>query len=557
MRRVAKLPLAMAVCASFLGTATLGATVDLVRITPEQYRNSIRDIFGSSIEVDGMSAGTGARENGLLALGNRKISVTATEFEQFDAAAQQIAAQVVAPKHNATLIHCKPRSATSPDDACASQFFAEVGPRVFRRPLTDAEVHIYVGLASRSTGNPANFYTGLATGLATMLVSPQFLFRVERAEPIPTGSGSVQLDAYSKASRLSFFLWNTTPDDELLAAAGSGVLRTPRGMSRQVDRLLDSPRAQDGLRAFFSDMLGFDRFATLSKDAQIFPQFTNRVAANAKEETLRMIADHLLVKNRDYRDLFISKDTFLTPSLAALYGVALPYPAELRSADRLGADRWVPYAYPQSDHHFGILTQASFLALNSHAGRSSPTLRGKAVRELLLCQRVPPPPGNVNFNIVQDTHNPLFKTARQRLTAHRTEPLCAGCHKITDPIGLGLETFDSAGEYRTTENEAPIDSSGEIDGKSFENLEQLALALRNDPAVAACLITRAFSYGVGRVPAPDDRTWLTELQKDLSQRGLKWRDLMRAMASAPSFFSVVDRRAITTDVRPSTRAGGQ
>src|SRR6185312_12724451 len=177
---------------------------------------------------------------------------------------------------------------------------------------------------------------------------------------------------------------------------------------------------------------------------------------------LRTIVDLLLHRNGDYRDLFTTRDTFLTPALAALYGVPLARAQELG-----GAIPWVPYHFSDSDPYIGILTQVSFLSLHSHPGRSSPTRRGKALRENILCQKVPPPPGNVDFSLVQNTNDPNFKTARQRLTAHRKEAMCAGCHKITDPVGLALENFDSAGSFRTSENGAPIDASGEYNGKPF------------------------------------------------------------------------------------------
>lgn len=233
----------------------------------------------------------------------------------------------------------------------------------------------------------------------------------------------------------------------------------------------------------------------------------------------------------------------MTPALAALYGVPLP-----RSQELGGAVPWVPYEFPQNDPHVGILSQVSFLSLNSHPGTSSPTLRGKALREKLLCQKVPPPPANVDFNLVQDTNNPLYKTARQRLTAHATEAMCAGCHKITDPMGLALENFDTAGGFRTTEHGAPIDATGSLNGKDFNGIEELARVVREAPGTTACLITRAYSYGTARKPSKEERTWLTRLQKDLGPEGVKWRELMRRITLHPDFYSAPPALTVTARV---------
>ena len=341
----------------------------------------------------------------------------------YEALAQQVAAQVTDPKHRTTLIPCAPNAHTAPDDACATDFVSRVGLFLFRRPPSDGEVRSYVAMANSTAQTLDDFYAGIRAALVGMLVAPEFLFRVEHTALDPSDPDRSQLDAYSRASRLSFFLWDSTPDTELLAAARSGALLSPEGLRRQVERLLSSPRIADGLRAFFSDMLGFDGFATLSVDSNLYPKFTKNIEDDAREQTLRTIADHLLNRNGDYRDLFVTRRTFLTPSLAAIYGVPLP-----RSQELGGAVPWVPYEFPEGDPHAGLLTQVSFLALHSHPGTTSPTLRGKAVRENLLCQRVPPPPGDVDFSIVQDTTNPAFRTVRQRLTAHRENPTCAGCH---------------------------------------------------------------------------------------------------------------------------------
>jgi hypothetical protein len=507
------------------------AEVTFVRITPEQYQRSIHDIFGPSIEIEPNTVETGFRDQGLLAVGARRLTLTPAGLERDAALAQQIAEQVTDTKRSKTLLPCHPGASDAPDDACTAKFVKKAGLLLFRRPLTDAEVQGYVVTANKAVGILHNFNAGISAALIQMLVAPDFLFRLENSTPDPNDPAKLQLDAYSRASRLSFFLWDSAPDAQLLAAAQSGKLLEPEGVREEVERLLSSPRVEDGLRAFFTDMLGFSAFATLTKDTNIFPKFTKNVEEDAREQTLRTVVDHLLIRNREYRDLFITRDTFLTPSLAALYNVPLR-----RSQELGGAVPWEAYQFPEGDSRVGLLTQVSFVAVNSHPGTTSPTLRGKALRENLLCQTVPPPPANVDFSLVQDASNPKLRTVRQRLDAHRAAPTCAGCHRITDPVGLALENFDSSGVFRTVENGADIDTAGDFNGKRFQDVRQLSQILRDDPSTTSCLVKRVYSYGTARAPTGPESKWLADLQK--SMPAVKWRELVRRITANPDFFTV-------------------
>ena len=515
--------------------ASSGGEATARRITANEYRRIIADVFGPGINVSGRfepDIRTGP-VGGLFAVGSGRISVSATGFERYASTARAIAARVVNEQNRALLIPCKPASLSAPDDACASQFLSSAGRLLFRRPLTQEEVQAQVAAAGTATETLKNFYSGLEMSLAGMLQSLPFLFREEAVEPDPAHPGQYRLDAYSKATRLSFLLWDTAPDPELLAAAESGELSTDKGLARQVDRLLASPRVEDGVRAFFTDMLGLDDFSTLSKDAAIYPKYTAEVPKDALEQTLRTIVDHVVTRHGDYRDLFTTRRTFLTPLLGSVYGVQMPSTAALG-----GLDQWQPYEYPEGDPRAGILTQVSFVSLHSHPGRTSATLRGKALREILLCQKVPDPPANVNFTVVQDTENPVYKTARERMNAHRTEAVCAGCHKITDPIGLALENFDSAGGYRATENGASIDTSGEFDGKKFANAAGLGKVIRDYPATPSCLVDKMYSYAVGRTLTKGEDAWMEYLKKTFADNGYRIPELLRRIATSDAFYRV-------------------
>ena len=510
--------------------ASSGAENVVRRLTPEQYQQIVADVFGPTIKVNGRFEPI-PRVGGLLAVGAGKVSVSATGVQGYDSMARDIADQVVSPENRATLLACEPAAANKPDDKCSREILSTVGKLLFRRPLAEGELQALVADAGAATTALKDYYSGLSLTLATLLVSPEFLFRADVTEPGP--DGTKRLTAYSKASRLSFFIWNSAPDGALLQAAANSDLDTEKGLARQVDRMLASPRLEAGVRAFFIDMLGLERFVSLTKDALLYPKFYADVPTDAEEQTLRTIVDHLIARRGDYRDLFTTRHTFLTPILGAVYRIPVP-----ESAPNTDPSRWVAHDYPADDPRIGILTQISFVSLHSHPGRSSPTLRGKALREIFLCQRVPDPPGNVDFTAVENATNPMFKTARERLNAHATEAMCTGCHKLVDPMGLVLENFDTSGAYRKTENNAAIDTSGALDGVKFTDAVGLAKAVHDHPSLPQCLVNRVYSYAAGRAAADGEADFVKYLGKGFAEDGYRVPALMRRIAVSEAFYSV-------------------
>jgi hypothetical protein len=329
------------------------------------------------------------------------------------------------------------------------------------------------------------------------------------------------------ASRLSFFLWNTTPDDTLLTAAEHGELYDQAGLERQVSRMLVSPRLEDGIRALFTDVYALDKADSLEKDTAIYPAFLHVVATDAREQTLRTIVQTLLVEKRDYRDVFTTRETFMSPSLGVLYDVPVTRPE----------GGWSRFTFAQDDPRAGIVGQLSFMALHSHPGKSSPTLRGRAVRELLLCQKIPDPPADVKFDKFNDTKSGI-RTVRERLTAHATDASCSGCHKLMDPIGLTLERFDGAGQLRDTENGATIDVAGDLNGRQFTGAEGLGQALHGDPAAAACIVTKTYQYAAGRAVMPGEREWITYLNQQFAASKYQFVDLLRRIAINPALYEI-------------------
>ncbi|MFC3174095.1 DUF1592 domain-containing protein [Novosphingobium bradum] len=504
--------------------------VALRRLTEAQYRNSIADIFGADIRINGRFEPIIRPVQELVATGASESSISAAGFEQYESMARDIAGQVLAKERRATFLPCADALPARVSPACAASFFSDLGRYVYRRPLTRAEVAFYVDLARRGAGPVGDGDAGLQLGLAAMLVAPEFLYRAE-----VVGRDGQGYDDYTRASRLSFLIWNSVPDQQLLDAAAQGRLRTTEGIRAEVDRMLASPRAEQGVRAFYDDFLQLDRLPDLSKDTVVYPRFTAGVANDFREQALRTIVDHVLVRDQPYLDLFSTPRTFLNRRLGLVYQVPV--------ASSTG---WEPHEFAASEERLGLLGQGAFLALFSHEGRSSPTLRGKAIREVLLCQPVPVPPANVDFSGFNDTRNAVLKTARQRLSHHVSDPACAACHKITDPLGLPLEGFDGIGGRRLEENGAPIDTSGLFEGKAFSGLSGLARAMAQSPAASECMARRAMEYATG---LPADRlgeSWTAAIQAAAEASQHRYRALIREIVLSPQFMSVPARSALSS-----------
>jgi hypothetical protein len=511
-------------------TSTMVATR---RITESQYRHSIADLFGGDIQINGRFEPDN-REHLLLAIGSSMLSISAAGFEQYFSMGRSISDQVLNDKRRAKFATCAPADAKVADDKCTAEFVRTYGRFLFRRPLTAEETQMRVALAASGANQAHDYHAGLKLALTSLLSAPQFLFRIESAEA-DKKSGQLRLDGYTKAARLSYLLWDTAPDEELLTAAANGDLHTDAGLEKQLNRLLASPRMEAGARAFFADMLQLDKYESTTKDAAIYPKYSQAVADSGKEQTLKTLVDQLITKNGDYRDIFTSRDTFIDRSLAAIYQV--PFVAN---------EGWKPYTFPAESDHSGVLTQLTFLAVFSHPGRSSPTKRGVAINEIFQCIPTPTPPANVDFSIVNDTANPNFKTVRSRLLAHAEDEACSGCHIKSDALGLSLERFDSLAQRRLLENGEPIDVSSELDGKKFQGAQGLGVALRDNKKIPSCLVRNVYAYGIGQEPTQADAPFLEKQTQSFAQDGFRFTTLLRRIAGSSDFFKVTTLPAAET-----------
>jgi len=529
--------LAMPVYAASLPSQEVAS---LRRLTQEEYRNSIADIFGPEIEVRGVFEPT-IRVGGLQAASTTVLSVTPVGFESFTKMADSIAVQVSAEKYRSKL-PCAPKDTKAADDACTGQILSHYGMMLFRRPLTNDEVKSRVTLAHGLAEKQKDFYAGLRYGLASLLQASDFVFRKEVAVPA-ADKKSYTLDPYSRATRLSYLLWNSTPDHELLDAAQKGELNTQAGLDKQVDRLMASPRLEVGMRAFFNDMMELDTFDTVSKDSILYPKWGSAIANSAKEETLRTIIGLTLKENGDVRDLMTTRKTYVNRNLAAIYQLPFSFTGE-----------WVPYEFPADSGRSGLVTQTSMLAMFSHPGRSSPTKRGVALMDILLCEPTPSPPANVDFSVVNDTSGAL-KTVRERLMAHATNPTCASCHNHSDPIGLTLEGFDTIGGRRTKENGAVIDVSATIKGDKFAGGEGLGKYLHDNPKFPACVARKLFAYGRGENSEDVSASAFKASYKAFTDSGYHLKTLIKGMAASPEFYGAPVPSVETTS--PATKVAAQ
>lgn len=492
------------------------ATV-LKRLTRSQYRQTVRDLLGEvavppSLEPDVASAG-------FLAVGSSETSISSLGVDRYESAAYDLAAQAMKPgAARDRLVPCQPAAVV--DEPCAGTFVERFGRRAFRRPLSGDEVARYVGVATQAATTLDDFHRGLEFALAGMLQSPNFLFRVELGEP-DQETGALRYTSWEMATRLAYFLWNTTPDDELLDAAERGELVDDASLRRQVDRMLASPRARDGVRNFFDERFGLYRLADLVKDPTVFSQASADLGPDAREETLRTLEDLVFDRDADVREMMTSSRTFLNRRLATLYEVPAP-----------SLDGFAATTLPGGDRR-GLLGQAGILALYAHATSSSSTLRGKFMRTTLLCGTIPPPPANVDTALPEPT--PELPTLRDRMRSHMENPECAACHSLMDPIGLGLENFDGLGRHRIAEQGVTIDPSGDLDGVSFSSASELGSAMAASPEFSTCLVRHLYRYATGRLESDGEDALVGWLRGALERHEFRLKPLLAEVATSEGF----------------------
>jgi len=502
------------------------------RLTHSQYNHTVRDLLGDEIQP----ASSFPKEDFVNGFKNQLAAqgVSPLQAEAYSKAAERLARAAFRGGDQHGLI---PRQPESPTDAvCVDRFVRQFGLKAFRRPLADSEVRRYSGLFLEEAGRTRNFHAGASMVIEAMLQSPHFLFRVERGANSPDAQFEI-------ASRLSYFLWDTMPSDELLSAAGEGKLATLDQIEAWARRMLDDPRARTAMEEFVAQWMRFDRVLDATRDRRRFREFNAEVAAAMVEETRRLF-NHLVWQNQSFMEFFTAGYTFVNSDLARLYG--LPAPGE----------EFGKVEYPADSSRSGVLGHGSFLVLTSKPAETSPTARGLFIRNHFLAQEIPPPPAGVNTvlpNLAAD--KPM--TNRQRLDVHLNSESCSGCHRLIDPIGLGFEQYNAIGVFQKkmvlqfpgprgdetggrtpTIKELDVDSSGYIQGmedSAFSTPWELGRLLAESNTCQKAIVKQLFRYAFGRQETVNDQPVIDALLAKFRDSGFRFRELIVALVTSELF----------------------
>lgn len=504
-------------------------------LTRLQYDNTVRELLG---ETTSPARGFPA-ENTLLGFGNNANTHRATLLlaEGHLAAAEELAAATVARGVDGLL----PCEAGDRSEACVESFIEEFGYRAFRRPLLESEGEPLLALF-REASPEWGFETGIELVIQAFLQSPQLLYRTESlasSGESAVGSGVLPLDSYQIASRLSYLLWNTMPDAELFSLADAGQLTDVEVIRAQAERMLADERARVTVTDFYEQWLGLESFAGLSREIE-GAESESAFNDSWRASLVRFVEHTFWDEGGNVESLLTSPSVFADPELAALYGLSGGDAANDLSggdaANGLSGDATGSYLDP---NRAGVLTQPGLMSLLAHADQSAPVQRGKFVREQLLCHQLPPPPPDVDTTPPDPAPD---ATTRERFREHSANQRCASCHRLLDPVGFGLESFDHIGRYRTEEYGIPVDTSGSVEDSTDPNLEgpfdgalELASKLAVSPQVEACLATQWFRYGMGRAEQTEDMCSLEQAKQDFAAAGGDFKQLLVALTLTDAF----------------------
>jgi hypothetical protein len=382
------------------------------------------------------------------------------------------------------ILVCQPAAPTE-EDACAERILSALMRRAYRRPVTSDDLEKPLKFF-RETRGEEGFEAGLEAALSAILINPQFLFRVEY-DPAGAPPGvAYRLTDFDLASRLSFFLWSSIPDDELLATAERGDLHRPAVLGQQVRRMLADPRSRALSSNFAGQWLHLRNLESITPDLRLFPDFDDNLRQAFRKET-ELFFDSVRREDRSVLNLLRADYTFLNERLARHYGIP-----------HVQGSRFRRVALSPESARGGLLRHGSVLTVTSYATRTSPVLRGKWVLENLI--GTPPPPPLPDVPALKDNTVSATLSVRERLAEHRAQPACASCHDLMDPVGFALENFDAVGRWRTLEEGEPIDSSGGLpDGSTFRGVSGLEQGLLNSPEVFVHTLTeKLLTYALGR-----------------------------------------------------------
>ena len=415
----------------------------------------------------------------------------------------------------------RPSDVKTPRQA-AAEVLRPILYRAFRRPVTDGEVDRFAGLVENTMAEQSETYDyGLFVALQAALVSPDFLFRME-ADP-PEGQNDRELNDYEIASRLSYFLWSSMPDEELLQVAENGRLRDRQILRSQIERMLKDPKSGALSQNFAAQWLNLRNLADVRPNPEVFPEFDEPLRASMGRET-ELLFQTIVNENRSIEEFLSADYTFLNERLAKHYGINGVQGEEFVRVSLAGTQR------------AGVLTHASVLTLTSNPGRTSPVKRGKWILENILGQVPPPPPPGVP-PLEEAGADVSHLSLRERLELHRKDPGCASCHKTLDPLGMGFENFDAVGRWRDQEAGKPVDASGDLpDGAKFSGPTELnSILLKQKDEFYRSFAEKLMTYGLGRGLEYYDKCAVDGAVQFMKQHGNRFSALVEGIVTSDPF----------------------
>jgi hypothetical protein len=480
------------------------------RLNRTEYRNTVRDLLG--VDFDPRDFPTDDVGYGFDNIGD-VLSIPPLLVEKYVAAAKKIADLAVAgPRKDALIFTAKPDPA-KPRREAAKAILQTLLLRAFRRPPLPDELERWTKLYEQAEKVDATFEGAMKLPLRALLISPHFLFRVENESAIGDATGAYPISDWEFASRLSYFLWSSMPDDELLEAAKKGSLRNPKVLDAQIARLIKDPRSRELAENFATQWLQIRRLEEVKFDAKQFPGFDDRLRQDMIQEAV-LFFEAVLKEERSALDLLDADFTFLNGRLAQHYGLPPPPGSDFQRV-KLGDGR-----------RGGVLTMAAVLAATSDPDRTSPVKRGKWVLESIL--GTPPPPPVPDAANLKPEPGDASLTLRQRMERHRKDPNCASCHNRMDPIGFGLENYDAVGVWRDREGGKAIDASAVLpDGRKFAGpVELKKLIQAGKEQFLECLIEKMLTFALGRGVEHYDGPVIKDLSGVLARNGCKLSTLV-------------------------------
>jgi hypothetical protein len=416
---------------------------------------------------------------------------------------------------------CKPANAAD-ELSCAKKILSTLARRAYRQPVSDGDVDLLLNFyqSGRKTGN---FETGIESALSFLLTAPKFLFRTESDSANVAAGGIYRVADIDLASRLSFFLWSSIPDDELLNLASQGKLKDPAVLDQQVKRMLADRKSDALVRNFAGQWLYLRNLQSVQPDGHEFPNFDDNLRQAFRRET-EMFFESIVRENRSILDLLTANYTFVNERLARHYGIPNVYGSHFRRVTLADQTR------------MGLLGQGSILTVTSYPNRTSPVLRGKWILENILGTPPPPPPANVP-PLKENDDNSKPRSVRELMEEHRKNPACAGCHAVMDPLGFSLENFDGIAEWRTKDHSGPIDASGQLaDGTKVEGPVTLRQALLKHPEQFAGTVTeKLLTYALGRGLEFYDMPVVRGIVKDAARNDYKFSSLISGIVKSTPF----------------------